>query len=348
MGTPADSGATVQARLAKRYPITTGPNPFLLVDDFATEGYALRFGANSFGTQSLIRFNLPSYLNVQTNSSVPRLIFGARFHIPSTARSYALVEFFPTTGSPLRIFVTNSVTLAIENPTTTLQTATSVLTPGAWHHIEWEFKATDSAGGGYMLCRLDGTQIMSQSATIFSVTTLVLDYFRVRNLFTITGTGNDWIGLDDVYILDRETSPHTATLGQCRVIPSIPDGDDTPLDWVPDTGSTNYTQVADLATTSYVSSDTDGDQDTYDLDDVSVPGQMFAVKTEIEAINSTSGTPKVNFGLAEGIDEDLSVSTIDNTSATKIVAKVHNAHPDGSPWSESSFNSVKAIIRFEA
>jgi hypothetical protein len=356
MGPTSASSADVRARLTERYfvnPAGLGTVPVLLVPDQFGVHKALRI-PSSFTSGVGLAMRLPDYMRVNTggaSSAAPAMLLHLRMKIPASLGANQSMIRFTTTDSGTTlldlIIATNCQDISQTRQGTSRGSATGVLTPGGWNTIEWEFKPRTNANGGYGKVTVNGSLVINNTSDDFAFNPNDRPAwgFRFPGIFASAGVADfEW---DDIYVLDLETSPNNSSLGNVRVIPAFPSADTAQKDWTPDTGSVNFSRVNDPYAGGSVETDVDGNVDRYTLQDAPSGVAIYGVKVEARAINTTSGTPNLHFGLHNTTTSEAT-AVISNTATTDVFPAIFNEKPGGGTWTESDFNSTEASIRFEA
>lgn len=168
----------------------------------------------------------------------------------------------------------------------------------AWHYLCFGCIVHDSAGQAFL--SLDGE-------LLYSGTGLDTRTGLGSNIeFACIGHGNSGnIGNrenDDWYIEDT----YDVNLPERRVETLVPNGDSTPLDWVPSTGSTHYTMVNELgfSDADYLSGSFVDDKDMMTLGDLStIPEEIDGVMVFGRGYKTDAITRKLNYGLKSGAVE---------------------------------------------
>jgi len=114
---------------------------------------------------------------------------------------------------------------------------------------------------------------------------------------------------DDIYVCDGSGSYNNDFLGDLSVQVLRPDGDSSPLQWTPSTGSTHYTLVdeASLNTADYVSNGTPGDRDQYTMSDLTVDAAIIhAVAHNVIADKDDAGDRELKTYVKSGASEAVS------------------------------------------
>ena len=159
-----------------------------------------------------------------------------------------------------------------------------------WYYVELQATIADGSGGSWEF-HVDGVTTLSASS---------------RDTY-LSGGGNvvfgglatsevDGMYVDDFYLVDSTGSVNNDFLGICRVETLLPDGNGNSSVLVgSDADSTNNYLLVDNnaavppATTEYVESDTEGDKDTYTMDDLSGTADVYGLQTTLYAKKDDSG-----------------------------------------------------------
>ena len=337
---------SVVPNIHKRWTISQGSSPGsdprgVLQSDFQSEGFAWRT-ADTGGSTATFRVVFPDDILAQIavpfedeDAEPKEHIIGFRLHTRNLAdaasmlvlrtgyRTNTLIDTF-SSGIGLRLVgTTTGITIeAIRGASTTLASAVDALDKEEWHYIEIKFLLRDTAGvgepaeDGYIIVNVDGVEVLNfvGDTDADSVNAgLGLDYVGFQLSFSSgSATGDDYWALDDVYALFPDGgAPYNDFLGPVRVVRFELDGDGSPLEWTPSTEGNHYTLVDENGADSadYIQSDTDGQTDDFTIENFGGGGTIYAVKAEVEAINTVGGTPQINVRL----DETFTNYTVDDT-----------------------------------
>ncbi len=216
-------------------------------------------------------------------------------------------------------------------------TATKDLADGNWHYFEW--KVFSSATVGTSEVRIDGVAItnltVSGANTLHTITPNLLylgPNFRTAGEFT------DVI-FDDVSVIDWSGGAITDFQGGRRIWSVYPTGDST-VQYTPDTGATNFSQVnkQPLSTTHNVHDSTSGHQDLY-----STGGSPSATINAVQANaigKLTSGTSNTQ---SATIKSSSTTSQGGNVNMAATIGWCFNCldlDPNGSiAWTATSVNA---------
>ena len=144
-----------------------------------------------------------------------------------------------------------------------------------------------------------------------------------------TSDGPNIWSIDDIYLLDDSTR-----LGQCRVSTLLPNADTGDADWTPLGAGSHFAEVDDdNADTSYIASDTAGDLDMFDAQDLSfTPQTAHAVQISWRARKDDAATREVRARIrSDAATADSATRTL--TSSYLYYHDVFEEDPDAArPW----------------
>jgi len=160
--------------------------------------------------------------------------------------------------------------------------ATAVLTQSTgWIYVE--FSATIDSVSGAAQVRVNGLLVIDYTGnTRNASTSALIDQFKV---------GWSDYAFDDIYICDGTGTVNNTFLGDVRIQTLLPTGAGTSTQLTP-TGGANYTNANDTpdVTTSYNSSVTVGQRDTYAMGDLlASTGTILGVQENIHGWKSDAG-----------------------------------------------------------
>jgi hypothetical protein len=369
----SDTGIAYQSDVSDRFslrvtaegsgisPVTTG---YFLIDDSLTEGYALCMGTNSSSNGCYFDLKSAELSDIQLGAagpSTPTVIVGLNVHTPNKAgRSAAFFQVrgqFGGSGWDNNFNVAYSdsdmiVTFA-SGINLRVTTVNNVFTPGAWHYVEMKFKCADLADGGKLIINVNEINVLTQDPIDLNNGMGIEPYerFRFQGTNASTDTG-DYTAFDDLYVVDAETAPHTDFLTPVR-IRSLPPNIDYARWWANNDGSfDNYDKIDENGAddTDYVETDQDGYTDIYGCTntDTDYPDEVYAVKVEAEAINTTGGTPKLTFQLISGASTSEESITVDDTVNYDVVSIISAVDPATSAaWTVAAVDAMKLGLKFD-
>lgn len=357
IGTPATPDTTVMDALTLRFNPTSSnlSDEATLIDDFENSGAtALRMPSDdTFGSYGL-RLELPDSLK-NGGASAPDLVVGFRVKphdltTEGTTPDVIRIHYSEVNALDESMSFSADGTDIIWDDATGVETISDVVDPTSWYYIELEFKYANAGDGGYLKIYVNGTQVFSDASRSISSFSRSIWGIQFRCDETADGTGDKWLGFDDIVIYDLDGSDHTEAIGPVRIRRHGPNADGGTTDWTPSTGTDNYALVDEVTVddTDYVETSTDNTVDRYELENSEAGiGNIVGVGVEAECFNTVGGTPTVFTGLKNSTtDEEGTVvdDTVDNT----YVRSCHTNHPDGGDWTNSTFDAIESHLRFQS
>lgn len=256
-----------------------------------------------------------------------------------------------TAGTTQLVLFVNTTTGFIEirrtNATGTLLGTSSGHTPisanSAWHHIQW--KATLHTSTGISVVRFNDVEVLNLSGQVTSS--------LISNVATIDYHGLSLASIDDMWVCDGTDGTSTQGransdfLGDLRVMQHYPTAAGDTTQWTASTGS-NWDCVDEVppSTTDYVSANTSGNRDLYNITDLT--GTITAVYGVRETIyvNKTDGGSTT---LKPVIKENSTVTADSaqglSTTANGIYGTTKWVKPSNSgTWSGTDVNNLQVGV----
>ncbi len=346
--------ATVFPRIDQRYDRaqtggTASTTGFSLRDDQFGEGFAWNHGINR-----------PNSLRVETAVEADETyIVGCWVHVQDTTLNDLDAITILTTLSGegenhigVRI-VDNTDLLLFRDPNTTqLARVNDVITPGKYHYIEIKCVIDNTAGSAEV--RVDGvTQITVSSVDTQNFSSTVVGVqFGQMTLFgpVLTDVGQDFVALDDIYILKVDGSAPDDFLGPRTRIKSLPPEADNLDEWDTTSSGTDHSALIDengADDTDYVETTTDTDRDEFDLTDVTESeGTFHAIKIEAEATDEGDTNNTLDVEVESGGSRSQSSFTVSDPADTVYVHYATTDPQGGGVWILSRVNAMRAGIEF--
>jgi hypothetical protein len=223
------------------------------------------------------------------------------------------------------------------------------LSVAAWVYLEVGYVIDDSSGGVWV--KVDGSDVLRLGAYALTPTTLdtrnggnaTIDAVGFHSNSTTNGNKASF---DDWYIVDTSGSaPYNDFLGDVRVLEIIPNGAGDETDFTPNSGN-NWQAVDETpghdGDTSYVESNTAGDEDLYAMTDpVSSATTVYAAKIVTVARKTDAGDSDLELSIKSGSTTDrVNVGLLSNSYAE--YTSVYTANPDGpAAWTIAALDSVQ-------
>jgi archaellin len=257
---------TLAQRIYK-YPYTSAAGDSFVTGRFGGTAWRRIYEGNFFG------FDTPS--NHQT------LVFGCALY------SFSFLGPGYAAGGTFRVNdgATRQCTIAIQSDGsitahrgvadggTLLGTASVRMKPYQWEYLEAKFTVDNSAG--VIEIRLNNTTILNLTSQDTQITANAYGNRVYLSGTQITCYHDDW------YVLDDQGSQNNNFLGDVRVDTLWPSGAGNYAQWTPSAGN-NYENVDDATPdddSTYNDGDTNGDKDSFALDDLASPsGTVHAVQ----------------------------------------------------------------------
>jgi hypothetical protein len=241
-------------------------------------------------------------------------------------------------GVQLRVSLTQTGALKILRNTTELATSAPVISVDGWHYIEL-LTTTHPTAGSYTL-RVNGSTVLTASG--------VNTRGRTDDLIDAISLGMSNVGInrfDDLYTFDG-VSPGNVLLGDCIAYRRTVSGDTAQRDFTPDTGTTNFSRIAEEAPdgdSSYVHSGLVGAKDLYAIGNLAdVPSVIHAVSVNVLARKDNSATRELRTVLKSGATEAYG-SPVGLPNTYKRVSAVHQTDPaTGAAWTYEAVNALQA------
>ncbi len=227
----------------------------------------------------------------------------------------------------------------------------AALATDTWHYFE--VGVTVNGATSSIELKLNGASVYSNGSVDLAVGSNV----GVRDvMFLDVGTPHTTpsAGIDDVYLCDGSGTEHNDFLGPVRVHALSPNADAT-VAWAPDSGVDNYARVDDMwgghdGDSSYVASNTVGEKDLYDLEDLAAEYQNpVAVQAYWAARHDdTSGGAGMAPVLKSGVTETEGAEVALAAGYLTYVEPLHATNPDtGAAWTPAEINALQvgAIVK---
>ena len=211
----------------------------------------------------------------------------------------------------------------------------NVLFENVWQYLE--LKYTPGVGTSYLEVRIDGV-------TVISVTNEALQTSGAAslvNMFDFTSAGGTSTLVDDLYICNTAGTNFNDFLGDCVVHSLIPLSDAGPNTMTMNGGITgqHFTTVNDVPPdndTTYMSSDTSGQKETYNLSTITADVlQVLAVSVNTTARKQAPGFgPYKSFIVTGGVEADS--GQFSAALAYIQTQFILETQPNGLPWNNAS------------
>lgn len=305
---------------------------------FSTAGITsqgVKFAQNSWG-----RKNLPS--------NYASIIVGFAYLMPAMPGSFTgIVTLDDTNTTQIYLAVTASGAFQFYRGTPNTGTAIGsasaggLIAPNQWHFLEIVVTIDPSAGAValYIDQPASGGTAAINSTGLNTRTTTNSSCNQVRigdyNVFTPS--------FDDIYVLDTTgSSPLNGRLGDQRIITKMPNGVGALTNWSVTGSAANWSAVNEIPPdddTSYVSSNTAGQQDSYAMQSASITATPNFVVVRVRKDDASAHTCQalVRSGGTVGLGTAFTVPS----SYAYFDSLFVNDPNTGSPWTGSAADSTQ-------
>jgi len=221
---------------------------------------------------------------------------------------------------------------------TTQWAANNSLLPNSWHYVELYHYIHNSAG--FYTLKVDGTTVLSDTG----IDTNYSDNFNTELVF---GETVDDVYIDDIWV-QSGTSPLTLK-GDIEVVTLLPNGNGNSSQLLgSDSNSTdNYLLVDNNAaippvTTEYVGGSTQGDKDTYTMENLTGTPTVLAVQTTLYAAMDDTGPKQVRPVIRSGTTDYPGADFALQNGVYIPVSEIHLTDPDtATAWTYGGVNSME-------
>lgn len=206
-----------------------------------------------------------------------------------------------------------------------------------WYYLE--FKATIHDSAGSYEIRINGITQQSYSGLDTKVgSNAGVDYIAIG-----VGTNGYYYYCDDIYICDDTGSTNNDFLGDVRIVALYPNAAGDQTDWTPSTGN-NYDCVNDAQPnddTDYVSTSTATNEDLYNIENITISGEILGVQVNARFRKDDAGSRKLKLAMKSDATTIYSsgYSVTDDYIYEEFVSDVD---PDGDvAWTVAGLNALQ-------
>lgn len=253
---------------------------------------------------------------------------GLRFFSSANNTTNDLLVAFTSTGAiqVSRGYTSSSVVLGTSAP---------ILTTDTWFHIGVELVRHATAGS--VTVYIDGVAVLALTGVNTNADSI--DRVSLHAYFQS-------LTADDFYICDTNS-----WLGEARVSPLLPNADTAQKDFTPSTGASNYACIDEQppSTTDYVTSNTVGAKDLYDIADLSyTPLNILGVKVSMYASKDEITTRTVRPIIKSG-STSSNGATKALSSSNKFLSSIWATDPNtGAAWTKSGVDALQVGMEIVA
>jgi hypothetical protein len=210
--------------------------------------------------------------------------------------------------------------------------------------VELRFKiSSGSSTNGVYEVYVDGVQVMiDETARTNGNFFTVVEFVQFNNMSGASTTDGDYVGYDDIYILEVDgTAPEDFIGHRVRVVSLPPDGDDT-TQWSTSSGTVHYTLIDENGAddTDYIIHGVNTQRDLFTCTNVVQDGEIFSVKVEAEALAVGETTHTLDVELKSNTTTVQTNHAVDDLSNYKVFAHYADVErldslKDGKLWAQS-------------
>jgi hypothetical protein len=335
---------TGNTNIARKWDTTSGGS--------GTDFPAGRFGGNCF--QFGPGGSGPSLTQGQLASVATRTV-GFACKLGSIVEGWIFFSFLDAGNNQVDLRLHTTGAIYVTRNGATLATTSHVIPTGLWCYIE--FQATIGTANGAFSLKVWG---LGASDGVW----LTASGVNTQNTINASMDGVSWNGddsnptiyIDDVYVLNSSGAANNNFLGESRILMNLPNSDDTAtpgtnLQWTPNSGSNHYSCVDDTPTpdddTSYVSSATAGQIDTYKYPALSPTGAIAGVQNVLCARKDDAGVRSISseYRSAAGANYDGAIAFSPNSSYLMFRQIYENDPATNGPWFLANLNGAEFGIK---
>jgi len=271
-------------------------------------------------------------------------IVGCAFNfavLPSSTA--AIFRFLDGTTTQNEINVNAAGNMVWTRNGTVLATGTVVLSAGVFYYIECMTTIAASITAGSCVLHVNGIADITLAATTNTQNTANA-YAQTVEILTFAGVNT---AIDDVYICDGTGTANNSILGDVRVEAILPNAAGAFSAWTPLSG-TNFSQVdqtSEDGDTTYVSSATAGNEDTYLFGSmVSSPLNIFGIQTTVVNRMDDAG-PHTIKSIIRIAAVDYPGATVGQASTYAFDTEIHETNPaTAAAWTAAAVNALEAGV----
>lgn len=291
-------------------------------------GNALGLRGGVGGSTSLVYKPLPA--------SQAQVVFGFAFYIPARPGLLTRIVALGTGGG---IAIDTAGRVCLVNSSYGLVATGSALAVPGWHYIEGKLIPGGASGHGWT--QVNGAPDIVSAVGNFGSGDIVTFYCTYDADPWVT----NFVYWDDIYVCDTTGSLNNDFLGDSHIETIYPNGDGAHSDWVPNSGSTHWTQVDEHppdGDTTYNGSGVVNAIDTYTMQDLTViAGGIFGVQPSLHIKKADAAFRQAKPVVRRGGTDYLGAVETLNTSYVAR-AQIFETDPSTSaPWTVAGVNAAE-------
>lgn len=270
--------------------------------------------------------------------------------LPGTYTSLRLMRFYDAAQACLcniAVGPTGDIRVTRGNTQETIVTTGVQVTSGSWFHIEAYF--TPNASTSSIEVRINEATVVNEASFPIGSTT---GSNRGNTSTEVSSVTVDSLisecYIDDFYAWDSSGTYNNDFIGDKKVATMMPNGDTSVMDWSPDTGTTEYTQIDEIGPdgdTSYIYVGAGLQEAEFDIQSMPVDaGAINGVFTLVAARKTDAGSCDIRTDIVSG--------GLATTGATSSITTSYNYYPQvfetdpntGALWTKSGVDAAKVRI----
>lgn len=288
------------------------------------------------------------YSTPGTNHATGILGFAFQFGLPTQAVNREFIAFYDAATEQFKLRLNTDFSISILDAAGTViaSSAAGVIEPQRFHYIE--VKATVSATGSYEI-RVDEQAVLAGINADLQASGNA--FFNAVRFQYPGGDGANPSMWDDMYLLDDSGADFNDFLGDVQIDTLFVSGAGFQADWTPLSGNNEDNVDEDPLDedTTYNSSNTPGDIDLFEMDDLpDINGStVLAVAIDV-AMRHDAGTPTMRTVTRLSGTNYEGANQV-TASAYQYEREVYETNPDtGLPWTEADVNAMQAGYKFQS
>lgn len=304
-----------------------------------------RWNLSNFSSNTTTRFSvgrsatITNAISQKAFTAVSQFIIGFAFNSNnSTTYNSQTLSLYGDNGATrhlsLSIYTLGQLSLRRGDQSGTVLGTATIPSTG-WFYIE--LSATIDSTVGTAVLRINGSTVVNYSGnTKNGGTNTTIDTISVSG--SIQGHY-----FDDMYMCDGTGTTNNTFLGDVRVQTLKPNGAGSSTQFTPTGSASNYANVQEIpdSTSTYNSSSTVGQRDTYAMADLATnTGTIFGVQNTINAWKSDAGTGSIKTALVTNSTVYYEPTVNLGSSAYTYISPIRTTNPStGAAWVPADINS---------
>lgn len=304
-------------------------------------GSTTRYGYGNSWNHNGVSYGIQWDITPSDTVTIGGACINATYAVDTASGGFTFIADGGTLGH-VRVYLSSATTLVaarggIGSAGTSLATATVPTFLNTWRYIEAQVKISDTVGR--VIVKVDGTTYIDFTGdTRNGGTSTNIDQVRQISLSNSNGF---W---DDTYVTDNLGSLNAGFLGEIRIYESQPNAAGSSTQFTPSSGA-NYAAVADLSDTTYVSSPTVGQRDTYNTVDLpSSPTSVLAVVVNSRMAKTDAGAASAKAAIKSSSTVAYGATRTLVAGATQFTDIFETNPATGAAWTAAAVNAMETGV----